>query len=62
MFTDIIDMVSVLLAMIQINEFPSSGSDGQKYWSLVRRLQVFFLNDITVCAICKQNSNNAYVS
>ena len=62
MFTDIIDMVSVLLAMIQINEFLSSGSDGQKYWSLVRRLQVFLLNCITVSAVCKQNTNSEYVS
>ena len=44
MFTDVIDMVSVLLSTIQLIDMAGTSapnSDSQRYWNLVRRLQVF---------------------
>ena len=46
MFTDVIDMVSVLLSTIQLIDIAGSSAqnvDAQRYWSLAKRLQVFLL-------------------
>lgn len=46
MFTDVIDMVSVLLSTIQLIDMSGSSvpnSDSQRYWSLAKRLQVFLI-------------------
>ena len=46
MFTDVIDMVSVLLSTIQLIDIAGSSAqsvDSQRYWNLAKLLQVVML-------------------